>query len=364
MSLDVAEQIVATGTADMVCIVRSLIADPALVNKARGGNARLVRPCIGSNVGCIGRVKTAGRIGCVVNVAAGNEATIDFEPSRAPSAPKRVLIVGGGPAGLEAARTAAMRGHEVTLHEMRTHLGGQIAIAASAPHREGLAAITTWLGDEVARLGVRVERGSRVTAEMVAEFSADEVIIATGTQPTLSAPQVALPAAVVPGGQLPHVYTSWDVLGFGRDVSRATTALVFDDTGTFEAISVALALVRTGASVTFVSSLDMMGARVPLPVATVGHARAILQGSDFTFIPNSGIEAITAVEVMVRPLGTERTLVIPTELVAMVSAHHLNLELCDDLTNVGVAFHAVGDVNGAQDLQVALQQASATARNL
>ena len=173
MTLDDAERIVADRAADMVSMVRALIADPELVNKSQRGEAHLVRPCIGSNIGCVGQLMSTGVLSCVVNVAAAQEATVTAEPVGSAATRKRVLVVGGGPAGLEAARTAALRGHEVHLHEATRRLGGQVAIAATAPHRSDIGAITEWLASEVERLGVIVRLNSMVDPDVVAELAPD-----------------------------------------------------------------------------------------------------------------------------------------------------------------------------------------------
>lgn len=132
MTLDHASHIVASGAADMVSMVRALIADPELVNKARRGEEDRIRPCIGSSIGCVGQLMATGKLSCVVNVAAATETTVPFEPAGRSDRPRKVLVVGGGPAGLEAARTAALRGHTVELHEMTRHLGGQVASRRAA----------------------------------------------------------------------------------------------------------------------------------------------------------------------------------------------------------------------------------------
>ena len=118
----------------MVSMVRALIADPGLVNKARG-QERQIRPCIGSNFGCVGQLMWKGRLGCVVSVAVAQEQTVSFEPKTDAAVSKRVLVVGGGPAGLEAARTAAVRGHEVLLHEANRRL--VVRSPSPPPHRTG-----------------------------------------------------------------------------------------------------------------------------------------------------------------------------------------------------------------------------------
>ena len=167
-TIDHAEAIIRDGEADMVSMVRALLADPDLVNKSRRGDEARIRPCIGTNIGCVGQIMSGHPLSCVVNPAAARERLITFEPADRAARPKRVLIVGGGPAGLEAARTARLRGHELILHEASERLRGQVAIAASAPHRADVGAIVSFLIDEVTALGVSVHTGSLIDAERVA----------------------------------------------------------------------------------------------------------------------------------------------------------------------------------------------------
>ena len=264
MTLDHAEHILQSGMADMVSIVRAMIADPELVVKARDGRENEIRPCIGTSMGCVAQLMTTGKIQCVVNVAAGAETTTPFETPAPAEVTKRVLIVGGGPAGLEAARTAALRGHDVDLYEMTRDLGGQVRMAASVPPRSDLEAITRWLADEVARLGVRVHLGTPVDPDLIVDACPDEVIIATGSTPRRPGFQLSAPSVPIPGAELPHVSTSWEVLGFGGRATVGERAVVVDDTGTFETISVVDKLLAAGATVTVVSRHEQLGAMIPV----------------------------------------------------------------------------------------------------
>ncbi len=234
LTLDHASHLVQSGVADMVSMVRAMIADPSLVLKAREGREPEIRPCIGTSMGCVAQLMTTGRLQCVVNVAAGKESTVAFETPGRALLRKKVLVIGGGPAGLEAARTAALRGHDVHLYEMTNQLGGQVRIAASAPHRADLAAITRFLADEMVRLGVRVHLRVPVDPDLVRSQRPDEVIIATGSTPRRDGFQLGAPTIPVPGADLPHVFSVWDVLGFGGHAEIGEFVLIFDDTGTFD----------------------------------------------------------------------------------------------------------------------------------
>jgi 2,4-dienoyl-CoA reductase-like NADH-dependent reductase (Old Yellow Enzyme family)/thioredoxin reductase len=364
MTLDHASHLVDSGVADMISIVRAMIADPHLVVKAREGREDEIRPCIGTSMGCVAQLMTTGRIECVVNVAAGKETTVAFEAATPAPVRKKVLIIGGGPAGLEAARIAAQRGHEVHLYEMTGHLGGQVRIAASAPHRGDLAAITRWLAGEITRLGVHVHLRTPVDPDLVIDARPDEVVIATGSTPRRNGFQLSSPSLPIPGADLPHVYTSWDVLGFGGRATVGTNAVVFDDTGTFEAISAADRLLDAGASVTIVSRLEQLGANIAYPPATVEASRERLFASRVRFIPAMALREITPTAVVVRGIGNDVVDTIAADTVVIVSYHDPNRDIADHLEGQAFNLHLAGDVNGTNSIQAAIHAASALARNL
>jgi 2,4-dienoyl-CoA reductase-like NADH-dependent reductase (Old Yellow Enzyme family) len=364
MTLDHANHIVESGAADMVSMVRALIADPELVNKAKRSEEQRIRPCIGSNMGCVGQLMTVGRMSCAVNPTASKELAQSFEPEDRVAEARRILVVGGGPAGLEFARTAALRGHDVELFEAAQRLGGQVAIAASAPHRGDIGAIVHWLADEIDGLGVRVHLNTPLDPSMLPERAPDDWVIATGTTPRSDGFQLTTPRDPIPGHDQSHVYTSWSFFGLDRAPDISGPALIYDDTGSFEAISVADVLLEAGAKVTMVSRLDSVGASLPYPPVTAGAARERLYSGDFDFIGGHYLREIREGEVDLGVQFTDRSRTLEAGLVVLIGFNQPNRELAEALAGSGKSVHLIGDVRGRNSIMSAIHAGAALGRSI
>lgn len=240
-----AERLLAEGWVDVVGMTRAQIADPHLVRKLQEGRPDDIRPCVGANF-CINRLYTGKSIVCIQNPVVSREK--ELAEWRKAAAPGRVLVIGGGPAGLEAARMAALRGHRVTLWERDERLGGQVAIAALAPSRSGLAGITRWLEGQARKLGVEVRLGTEATADAVEAFGADAVIVATGGRPH---------RPDLPGFDDARVVTAAEALAECLPVGQRV--VVLDEDGGEMAPSVADALARQGRAVEVATPLRAVG---------------------------------------------------------------------------------------------------------
>lgn len=245
-----AESVLAQNKADLIAIGRGLIADPELPNKLREGRWEDVRCCIACNQGCIGALTTGSPFTCLVNPEAGREREMKIKPAERS---RKVWVVGGGPAGMEAARAAALRGHQVTLYEESHDLGGQFHFASLPPTKQELVQYLRYMENQMRRTGVEVVLGQHLTAAKTTQGNPDVLVVATGGQPLI--PEI-------PGVNQQNVVKAADVLTgkvvAGQKVVVAGGGLVGCETALF--------LFELGKEVTIVEMLpELAGDLVMVP---------------------------------------------------------------------------------------------------
>ncbi len=219
-----AEEILENHEADMVAMTRATICDPELPNKARDGREEDIRLCMHCNEGCWGRCEKGLPITCAQNPETGREKELQIVPVKSA---KKVMIIGGGLAGMSAAKTAALKGHDVVLYEKNEELGGQILVASKAPLRADLMESVRNFEKDLARISVPVKMGVEVTEKMVLEQNPDHVIVATGALPvTDPCPSIVGPDMAIDIDPEAHVVSAWQVLA--GEVETGQKAFIYD----------------------------------------------------------------------------------------------------------------------------------------
>ena len=238
----IAESLLAQGKCDMVVMARALIADPYFPIKTFEGRVDDIRFCVAAQDGCVGHAATLRPITCVQNPVVSRELEWGGEEIPRASQPKDVLVIGGGPAGLECARVAAERGHRVVLLERQQVLGGQVRIAAKAPERDELGQMIEWLKGQCEKLGVDIRLSTEATDEQVLQMSPEVVVVATGALPGPL-------ASATPDGA--SIVDAWSVLDGGEEVGKRV--VIVDEPGMQPAFSVAEYLAVRGHDIEYVA---------------------------------------------------------------------------------------------------------------
>lgn len=277
------------GLIDLVGMTRAQIADPHMVRKLIERRESDIRPCVGANY-CISRIYAGGEALCIQNPATGREATMPHSIPKA-DAQKRIVVVGAGPAGLEAARVSAERGHKVTLIEAETKVGGQVNLASRVSWRQDLQTITQWLEDQCRKLGVDIWLGYMADAEMIERFSPDIVVIATGGFPNVGE---------IDGAE--HVFSTWDMLGGHVEVGERV--LMFDDQGADSAMSCSDFLAQSNKKIEIVTPERYLGVEAGAYSFPIYLSR--LYKKDVSISPDMRLRSV-------RPSGNKLTVVLRNE---------------------------------------------------
>jgi len=338
-----AEQILAEGRVDMVYIARPLIADPEWPNKAREGRFDDIRPCIACSF-CFDGLTEPHGIRCSVNARAGREAEYSIEPAKQP---KKVLVIGGGPAGMEAARVAAMRRHEVILADNSDHLGGRLLVAILPPHKEELSGLTRYLAGQMEKLGVRVRLGEEVTVRTVEELKPDVVIVATGATPLVPD---------IPGVSGKNVATAIDVLTGNREVGE-TVAVVG---GGLVGCETAEFLAEKGKNVTILEMLGRIGADIGRTTRWVTMQR--LRSLGVKMERNAKVEEITDKGVRVSRDGA--SMFFEADSAVLAVGMEPNRQLAQELEGKVKALYVIGDSAEPAKITEAIESGLRVARGI
>lgn len=264
-----ARHAIAAGLLDMVGMTRAHLADPHIVQKIMEGREEDIRPCVGATY-CLDRIYQAGDALCIHNAATGRELTMPHVIPPAPSR-RKVVIIGAGPAGLEAARVAAERGHDVVVFEAQPDPGGQVRLTAQSPRRSEMISIIDWRMSQCAARDVVFHFNTWAEMDDVTALNPDVVIVATGGMPNTELFETGKDAS--------HVVTSWDIIA--GDVKPAQNVLIYDESGDHPALQAAEIVANAGSTVEIMTP-DRTFAPDIMAMNLVPYMRS-LQDKDVTF---------------------------------------------------------------------------------
>jgi 2,4-dienoyl-CoA reductase-like NADH-dependent reductase (Old Yellow Enzyme family) len=341
-----AAYVISSGQADMVSIVRGQIADPHLANKARAGRAEDVRGCISCNQMCWGRRSRDYWISCLVNPSAGREFEWGGDRFERSASSRHVLVIGGGPAGLEAARVAAERGHRITLAEASPKLGGAFRLAGLQPRRSQILELIEWYERQLSRLEVDVRLNAPLDADEALALKADAIVVATGSLPAMTGFQRQLPLQdQLPGVERANVFSVEDVMG--RAAKPGARVLLIDDTGDWRGGGTAWHLAEAGHAVSVVTPWPMLGYWIQ---RTAGDAplRAKLAALGAQVHAESVVTAWHGDGATVRNLLDGRERRVDADALVIAATNVPEASLANELVTSGVELHRIGDAVAAR----------------
>ncbi len=322
-------QIIANGQADMVGMTRALICDPEMPSKAQAGKLDDIRACIACNQACIGHFHMGYPISCIQHPETGRELT--YGKLKPAEKRRKVMIAGGGPAGMKAAAVAAARGHDVTLYEAAPRLGGQALLAQLLPSRAEFGGIVTNLTREMELAGVKVQTRTAVTPDLVAAEKPDVVIIATGAQPRT--PEIE-------GAESAQVVNAWQVIR--NEVNIGASVLIADWRCDWIGLGLAEKLARNGCRVRLAVDGYMAGQRVHQYVRD--HWVGVLHELGVEIIPYARLYGVDGNTVYLQHATSGAAMVYEDVDTLVASLGHERVSTLEEaLAGSGVETHVIGD---------------------
>ena len=337
---------IAAGECDKVGLGRPSLADPEIVNKIRADKWAEVRPCISCQEGCMGRVQEFSMINCAVNPQCARERVAAYNPVI--GAPKRVMVIGGGPAGCEAARVLATRGHKPELFEARGYLGGNLIPGGAPDFKEDDRALAAWYGVELEKLGVPVTLNHAVDADEIASGNWDVVIVATGSTPkTFSL------------GDDARTFTAEQVLMGEKDAGAATVVIG----GGLVGCELALMLAQQGTQVTIVEALPkLLALNGPLCSANKEMLERLIPYNGIASVCGASAKHFADGKLIVEVDGETRE--IPCDSVILAVGYRSNNALMDAAQKACTETYLLGDAAKVSNIMYAIWDAFEVANHI
>jgi 2-enoate reductase len=345
---ELAEEVIAEGKADLVAIGRGFLSDPHWAKKLEKGQQKHIRPCIGCHDGCMNRLVNGKPTSCAVNPASGREKEYALHRT---NRPKKVMVIGGGVAGMEAGRVAALRGHKVVIYEKSTKLGGHVREAVRMPFKEGEQRLLGWYKTELEKLKVEIHLRTEVTLKLIREQNPGAVVVATGSTPIY---------LNVPGADRPNVVNACDFLTGKKEAGKSVVVVGGGQVG----CEMGLWLSQQGKKVTVVEKLSelMIGGR-PIPWMNRVMLLDLLKFHKVDMMTNCSLSEATDKEVVVINKDSRReTLPADTIIIAvgLESEQGIYRLLRGNLTNL----YLIGDAREAKNIMNAIWDAYEVARSI